>query len=205
MQRALRNQRIVILLPETSRAMQRPCNNTNSLELCPGVRDGFLVDGERLCEELIGYFFEASLVSDLSAGDEETETEVRSTVAGVEGGDGGVHEFEEGGGLRGPVVVVVFAGLVLSGKFQRGSYESRRSVFYAFVTVGKGFAGGLEERELCVVIGGLNQVYYPGEPALFYHCLLGLGAPTLVRHTGVAAWLLHAFSDEDSENLQDSF
>lgn len=47
------NERIVVLLGEPSRVVQRTSDDAHRLELSPGVADGILVDGECLREELV--------------------------------------------------------------------------------------------------------------------------------------------------------
>lgn len=99
-----------------------------------------------MSEEFVRDFLEAVLVRDLATANEEAEGEVGGTGdAGVEGGEGAVHEFVEGGGLGGPVVFVVFAGFVAAGEFERCSDEGRGGVFYTFIAVGEGLSGSLEK------------------------------------------------------------
>ena len=204
MERGLGDEGIIVLLAEPPRAMQRASDDADGLELGAGVGNGFFVDGEGLGEEFVGDFFEGGLVGDLAAGDEEAEAEVGGAIAGVEGRDGGVHEFVEGRGLGLPVVVVVFAGFELAGEFEGGGDESRGGVFDTFIAVLVGFAGGLEEAELRVVVGGLKHMDDSREPALFDDGFVGFGSSALAGDAGIAGWLLHAFSDDDSENLKDA-
>jgi hypothetical protein len=51
--------------------MQRPGDYADGLELCSGVADGLLVDGEGLREKLVRNLFESRLVSRLTAGNEK--------------------------------------------------------------------------------------------------------------------------------------
>ncbi len=186
-ERAFRNQGVVILLAESTRGVQSAGDDTYGLELGAGVRDGFFVDGEGLGEELVGDFFESSLVSDLPAGDEEAEAEVGGAVAGVESGDRGVHEFVEGGGLGVPGVVIVFADFVFAGEGEGRGEEGRGGIFDAFIAVLEGFAGGLEETELGVVVGGLDHVDDSGEPTLFDDGLVCLCSSALAGYARVAS------------------
>jgi hypothetical protein len=64
MQRGLRYQRIVVLLPETPGLLQRTRNHTYRLKLCARVRYAVFVDGECLSEVLVTEFFEGALVGD---------------------------------------------------------------------------------------------------------------------------------------------
>lgn len=162
MQRSLRDQRVVILLPEPSGTVQSTRDDAHGLELSSGIADSFLVDSKSLREELVRDLLKAGLIGYLAAADKEAETEIGGPVAGVEGGNGRVHEFVQGRGLRGPVVVVMFSGFVLSSEFDGRSEDGGGGEFDAFVAVGEGFAGGLEEFELGVVVGTLDEVNYPG-------------------------------------------
>lgn len=76
MQSRFSNQRIVILLSESSCALQRTCQDTHSLELRSAVADTIFVDGESLYKVFVGRFLEAALVSNLPTGNEETEAEL---------------------------------------------------------------------------------------------------------------------------------
>ena len=84
------------------------------------VTNGIFVDGEGLDEELVGSFLEATLVSNLPAGDEQPKAELRGCRidAGIELNECLVEETVEIGGLGGPIVFEVFARLVLAGKFE---------------------------------------------------------------------------------------
>lgn len=68
----------------------------------------------------ICHFLEAALVSDLPAGNEETEAEISSgrSDAVVELKECLVEEAVEAGRLGGPVVFEVLAGFVFAGKFE---------------------------------------------------------------------------------------
>ena len=195
---ALGDQGVVVLFAEPPRRVQGASDDADGLELGAGVGDGFFVDGKGLGKEFVGDFFEGGLVGDLAAGDEEAEAEVGGAVASVEGRDGGVHEFVEGGRLGLPVVFVVFSRLVFSGE------EGGGGVFDAFVAFLEGFAGCLEEAELGVVVGSLDHVDDSCEPALFYDGFICLCSPALAGYARIASWLLHAFSDDDSKNLKNS-
>jgi hypothetical protein len=95
-----------------------------------------------LDKELISRFLKAALVSNLPAGDEETEAKFRSCWidAGIELNKCLVEEAVEAGGLGRPIVFEVFAGFVLAGKSEQGGDESRGSVLDPLVTSFVGFA-----------------------------------------------------------------
>lgn len=98
MKRCLRDQRIVILLAEPSRALQCTREYTHCLKLGSAITDAIFIDRESLHEEFVGSFFEAALVSDLAAGNEETETQFSCgwVDARVELDEGLVEEAVEG-------------------------------------------------------------------------------------------------------------
>jgi len=56
-----------------------------------------------------------------------------------------VHELVECRGLRLPVVVKVFALLVLAGEFEGCGYDRRGGVLDALIAISKGLARRLEE------------------------------------------------------------
>jgi len=64
---------VVVFLAEVSGGMESIGDDTDGLELSPGIRDCFLVDGKGLRKELVCDFFEFTLVCDLAAEEEETE------------------------------------------------------------------------------------------------------------------------------------
>lgn len=97
MQSALRNQCIVVLPTEPSRRMQSPCNAAHSLELTSTVTNALFVDCKCLCKELVGYFFESSLICDLACCEEEAKD--KFSYGG--GGRGGSAAAECGGGRGG--------------------------------------------------------------------------------------------------------
>lgn len=184
--------------------MQSARDDAHGLELSSRIADSFLIYGESLREELVCDLLEAGLVGYLAAANEEAETEIGSTVTGVEGGNGRVHEFVQGGGLRGPVVVVMFSGFVFSSELDGRCEDGGGGEFDAFVAVGEGFAGGLEEFELGVVVGTLDEVDNPRQPALLYDRLIGLGTSSLAGHSGVACRLLHALFYQNPYNFQNA-
>lgn len=177
--------------------MQSAGDDTHGLELSSRIANSFLVYCESLREELVGDLLKAGLIGYLAATDEEAETEVGGTIAGVKGGNGRMHEFVQGGGLRRPFVVVMFSCFVFPGKLNGRCEDGRGCEFDAFVAVGEGFAGGLEELELGVIFGTLDEVNDPRQPALFYNCLVGLGAPSLTGNSRIACRLLHTLFYQD--------
>jgi hypothetical protein len=90
----------------------------------------------------ISRFLEATLVSNLPAGDEETEAEFCSgwIDARVELNERLVEEAVEAGGLGGPVVFEVLAGFVFAGQFEQRSDEGRGGVLDSLVAGFVGFA-----------------------------------------------------------------
>jgi hypothetical protein len=95
-----------------------------------------------LDKEFISRFFEATLVSNLPAGDEEAETKFRRGWAdtGVQLNECLVEEAVEVGGLGRPVIFKVLAGFVFAGKFEQGGDEGRRGVLDSLITRFIGFA-----------------------------------------------------------------
>lgn len=94
MQRAFRDERVVVLLAEVPCCMQPASNDAYSLKLSSRIADRLLVDRESLGEVFVGDFLEIILICDLAAGDEETEGEVGGPCdAAVKSGEGVVHEF----------------------------------------------------------------------------------------------------------------
>lgn len=159
MQRALRNQCIVVLPAETPCAMQSPRNTADSLVLGSRIADALLVHRKRLREELVAHLLEACLVGDLARRQEQAEAEFgdRGGERGgarrgfcVEGGEEGVEEFVKGLGGGLPGVVEVFAGFQAAGEGEAGGGEGGGSVTGTVVAFAEGAAGGLEElRGLC--------------------------------------------------------
>lgn len=76
MQGRFGNQRIVILLSESSCALQRTCQDTHCLELRSAVADTIFVNSESLYKVFVSHFLEPALVSNLPTGNEETEAEL---------------------------------------------------------------------------------------------------------------------------------
>lgn len=74
-QRGFGDERVVVLLAEGPRAVQRASDAADGLELRARVADALLVDGKGLREELVRNFLEARLVRDLAGGEEEAEAE----------------------------------------------------------------------------------------------------------------------------------
>ncbi len=115
---AFGDQCIVILAPKIACLVQGASNYADGLELRLRVGHGFLVYGECLGEELIGYFFEAVAVCRLPAGAEQPQRQLGgpgSVDAGVERRDGRMEELVERRRLGGPVIVEVFALLKTPG------------------------------------------------------------------------------------------
>ena len=80
MQRALGDQRVVVLAREAPRAVQRAGEHADRLELRLGVANDLLVDGERLREEVVRQLRVARLVCDARAGDEKAQRHVVEAV-----------------------------------------------------------------------------------------------------------------------------
>jgi hypothetical protein len=93
--------------------LQSTGHNTDSLELSTRVADGVLINGESLSEELVADLLEACLVGNFTTHHEQPERQVCTARVHplVEIVDTLVHESIENGGLRLPVIVVVFTGL----------------------------------------------------------------------------------------------
>ena len=142
MQSRFGDQSVVILLPESSRALKCTCQYTHCLELCSAVTNAIFVNGEGLDEELVSSFLEATLVGDLPAGDEQPKAEFRGcwVDAGIELNECLVEETVEVRGLSGPIVFEVFARLVLAGKFEQCGNEGRGGVLDSFIAGFVGFA-----------------------------------------------------------------
>ncbi len=98
----------------------------------------------------------------------------------------------------------MFPSFVFPSKLERRSEDCRCGKFDAFITFREGFAGGLEEFELGIVFRSLDKVNNPRQPALFYDCVVGLGASPLAWHSRVRCRLLHTLIYEDSHHLEDA-
>lgn len=94
MQRGLGDERVVVLLRETPRAMQGTRDNAHGLELSTRIADCIFVDRERLGKEFVAILFKARLVGDLAAHYKQAQRQVgaRSVRALVEIADALVHE-----------------------------------------------------------------------------------------------------------------
>ena len=136
------DQSVVIFFSKPSGALQGPCQYAHSLELRSAIAYAILVDRESLDKEFISRFLEAALVSNLPAGDEETEAKFGSRwiYAGVELNEGLVEEAIEAGRLGGPIVFEVFARFVLARKLEQGGNEGRDCMPYPLVAGFIGFA-----------------------------------------------------------------
>ena len=93
-------------------------------------------------EELVSSFLEATLVGNLPAGDEQPKAKLRRcwSDAGIELNECLMEETVEVGGLGRPIVLEVFARLVLAGKFEQCSNEGRGGVLDSFIAGFVGFA-----------------------------------------------------------------
>ena len=100
MERALRNQGVVILFSEIASRVQPARDDTYRLELRSRIANGLFVYCKCLGEILVCDFLESVLICDLPASDEETKRKVRrARHAGIESRERAVHEFVECRGL----------------------------------------------------------------------------------------------------------
>jgi len=74
-QRALCDERVVVLPAEAPCTVQGAGDAANSLELAPTIADAFFINSKCLCEEFVADFLEAGLVGDLAGGEEKAEGE----------------------------------------------------------------------------------------------------------------------------------
>lgn len=134
MERAFRDEGIVVLLAKMSCRMQATRNDAYSLELRSRIADRFFVYCEGLGKKLVCNFLKIALVSNLTTGDEETKSEVcRASNTSVKCGERVVHEFVESRRLRLPIILKMLALLVLSCEFETGCDNGGRGVFDPFV------------------------------------------------------------------------
>lgn len=86
------------------------------MELRSTITDTVFVDCESLHEKFVCRFFEATLIGDLAAGDEETEAKLRCAGIDtcVELEESLVEEAIECGRLSGPIVFKMFSRLVFA-------------------------------------------------------------------------------------------
>lgn len=223
MQRCLRNQIIIIITREIPRLTQRGRNDAYGLELCARVTDGILVNGECLCEVFVRDVFEPGLVCDLSAGNEQAETEFGGGggYAGVQGADGLVQKAVERGGLRRPIFLVVFAGFEAAGEFEGDGDERGNGIFDALVAFEKGFLCSLQELftldlghtvkcfctylQLRIIIWSLDVMCDPCQPSLLLNNLVAFPTSPLRLQIRISDRLLHALLDQHTQDLQNTF
>ena len=136
MQGGFGNESVIILLSKSSRALQRSSNNAHCLKLGPAVTDAVFIDCERLGEEFVRKFLEATLVGNLAAGDEASEAKFRrrGRDTTVQCAKRLMHELIQSSRLRRPIVFVMFTGFVFPRESHGGRYQCWRSVFDPFVT-----------------------------------------------------------------------
>ena len=83
-QRCLRDQRVVIVLAEDLRALERAHEEHDRLQLRTRVRYAILIHSEGLHIENIGEVFETTFVGDLGGEEEESQHDGRSFDLGEE-------------------------------------------------------------------------------------------------------------------------
>lgn len=105
-QSGLCDERVVVVWSEDSRRLESTDDDGDGLQLSPTLRDGLLVDDERLDVELVGKLLQACIVGDLGSEQEKAKTGLRRFNPVVEGGDELVNKLEGGRDLGLPVVVL---------------------------------------------------------------------------------------------------
>lgn len=97
MQRALGNQRVVILASKVPRVVQGPGNHADGLELRPRIANRFLVDGKGLRKELVADLLRARLVGNLSTAHKQPQAQLgRGRHPRVQRREAGMHKLIEG-------------------------------------------------------------------------------------------------------------
>lgn len=101
MQCGLGNKGVVVLLGESTAAVQGTCDDADGLELGARVTNRIFVDGKCLCEELVADFLESGLVCNFTTHHKQPQCEIGAAgiYSLVQVVDALVHEPVEGRGL----------------------------------------------------------------------------------------------------------